>query len=90
MTKHSSIRITGKVQGVFFRASAKDKADELDVKGFVCNEPDGSVYLEAEGEEASLEQLIQWCWTGPPRARIDKIDVGHGDVKNFKSFEIKR
>src|SRR5258706_2006965 len=72
MNKHISINVTGKVQGVFFRASAREKAEELGVKGFVRNEPDGSVYIEAEAEEIILEQFLDWCREGPPRARIHK------------------
>ena len=87
--RHVNIKITGKVQGVFFRASARKKADELGVKGFVRNEPDGSVYIEAEGDEAQLDQMTSWCWTGPPRARVDKIEVADGVVKNFITFEVR-
>jgi len=90
MTKHVNIKISGKVQGVFFRASAKDKAEELGIRGFVCNETEGSVYVEAEADEAELEQMISWCWTGPPRAKVDKIEVADGVVKNFKTFEVRR
>ena len=90
MTKHINIKISGKVHGVFFRASAKDKAQELGIRGFVCNETDGSVYVEAEADEAELEQMISWCWTGPPRAKVDKIEVADGVVKNFKTFEVRR
>jgi len=90
MTKHFSIRIIGKVQGVFFRASAQDKADELGVKGFVRNEPDGSVYIEAEADESSLQQFIDWCRQGPPRARVEKVDVKEGPRTGFKMFEMMR
>lgn len=88
--KHISIRITGKVQGVFFRAAAKEQAEGLNITGFVRNEPDGSVYLEAEGEEIMLEQLTEWCAQGPPRARVDRIDVNGGIVVGFHVFELRR
>ena len=52
--KHLSIRVSGKVQGVFFRASTKDRADELHIKGTVGNNADGSVSIEAEGEDENL------------------------------------
>jgi acylphosphatase len=90
MKKHLTITISGKVQGVFFRASAMEQAGALGIKGFVRNEPDGSVYIEAEGEEIILEQFIEWCWQGPPRARIDKLDVVEGVTRNFEGFEVKR
>jgi acylphosphatase len=90
MNKHFSINVMGRVQGVFFRASAREKAEELGVKGFVRNEPDGSVYIEAEADEKSLQQFMDWCGQGPPRARIDKLEVIEGEVRRFDAFEIRR
>ena len=90
MNKHFSIRIVGKVQGVFFRASAREKAEELDVKGFVRNEPDGDVYIEAEADEYTLQQFIEWCRQGPPRARVEKVDIKEGPLAGFEIFEMRR
>ena len=90
MKKACAIQITGKVQGVFFRASTKDKADELGVKGYVRNERDGSVYVEAEAEEYVLKQFIDWCKQGPPRASVDSCTVTELGVQGFSSFEIRR
>src|SRR5260221_14545412 len=70
MNKHISINVTGKVQGVFFRASAREKGEELVVKGFVRNKPDGVGYMEVVAEEIILEQFLEWCRQGTPRARI--------------------
>lgn len=88
--KHFAIRVTGKVQGVYYRASALEEARSLGLAGFVRNEPDGSVYLEAEGEEEALYQLVAWCKKGPPRARVDQVVVNEGGLKDFTSFEIRR
>jgi len=90
MNKHFSISIGGKVQGVFFRASAREKAEELDVKGFVRNEPNGNVYIEAEADENTLQQFIEWCRQGPPRARVEKVDVKEGPLTGFEIFEMRR
>lgn len=90
MRKHFSITISGLVQGVWFRASTKEKADALNITGAVRNEPDGSVYVEAEGEEEDLRRFIEWCQRGPANARVDKCDLREGALKNFRDFVIKK
>ena len=90
MTKHFDVIISGKVQGVFFRASAQTQARELGIFGFARNEPDGSVYIEAEGSDHDLKRFVQWCHQGPPNARVDECDVRDGDVSGFPVFEIRR
>lgn len=65
MVEHVKIKISGKVQGVFFRASAKEQADALGVVGFAQNQPDGSLYIEAEGEEEALDKFVNWCKKSP-------------------------
>jgi acylphosphatase len=87
--KHLSIHVTGTVQGVFFRASAKKEAHELGINGFVRNERDGSVYIEAEASEEKLEKFINWCRQGPPRSVVDKVTTKEGDLRNFEGFEIR-
>lgn len=86
--KHLNITIYGKVQGVFFRISAKAVADQLKVKGLVKNMPDGSVYIEAEGDDFSLESFLEWCNEGPLQATVQKVEVVEGEVKNYRNFEI--
>jgi acylphosphatase len=88
MIQHSTIRIQGKVQGVFFRKSTKEKADELGVVGCVKNEPDGSVIIEVEGDKEILKQFIDWCNQGPQHANVESIEVEGGETKHFKSFDI--
>lgn len=90
MKKHLTISIHGVVQGVFFRASTRQKADELGITGLVKNEPDGSVYVEAEGDEKSLESFVQWCQHGPPRAEVERCDVKEEPLKNFSRFTIEQ
>jgi acylphosphatase len=84
------ITVNGRVQGVFFRASAKEVADQLNVKGFAQNQPDGSVYIEAAGVDENLSRFVEWCRQGPPRAQVTYVDVREGEVKNFERFEIRR
>lgn len=88
MKKHINIKITGQVQMVLFRHSTKEIAQKLGLKGFVRNEPDGSVYIEVEGSEGPLRELISWCYGGPEAARVDNVDIHEGQMQNFKQFYI--
>jgi acylphosphatase len=90
MIKGLSIRVSGDVQGVFFRASAQQIAASLGVTGFVRNEADGSVYIEAEGDESQLAAFKEWCTHGPPRATVETLDVKEKEVKGFSGFEVRR
>ena len=83
------ITVTGKVQGVYFRASARSRALELGLSGFARNEPDGKVCIEVEGDETSLESFVQWCKVGPSRARVEQMRIEDQTVKAFFGFEIK-
>ncbi len=82
------IIVTGRVQGVFYRASTKNKALELDVKGWVRNESDGSVLIEVEGSDDQIDGLIEWCKEGPQYSKVQAVTKMEVDVKNYQSFEI--
>ncbi len=69
------IRVHGKVQGVFFRARAQDEARSLGVTGFARNEPDGTVTVECEGPPDAIERMRAWSETGPPQARVQRIET---------------
>ena len=73
-----------------FRTYTKEKAEKLGILGFVRNETDGSVYLEAEGPLEKMNELVEWCKRGPSRAQVTNVNVIHGELKAFKRFEIKR
>lgn len=90
MIKSYQLIIKGRVQGVFYRASMRDKARELGASGFVKNMEDGSVYAEIEGEEETLGKMIDWCKRGPINSKVDEIDVLEQPSKAYKSFEISR
>ena len=90
MIKAFSARITGKVQGVFFRQSSKEKALSLGLTGFVQNEADGSVFLIAEGVDEPLQSLKDWCRHGPPLSRVESIEIVDVDPSGIKGFQIKR
>jgi acylphosphatase len=87
---HKNIFVYGHVQGVFFRATAKKIADNLGVKGMIRNEPDGKVYVEAEGEEAAVNSFAYWCNEGPSGARVRGLEINDGLFKGYSSFEIVR
>ncbi|HAV11046.1 MAG TPA: acylphosphatase [Candidatus Moranbacteria bacterium] len=89
--KHLEIKIFGKVQGVFFRSSARQKAGELGLSGFAENLADGSVEIEAEGEEERLKEFLKWCHSGPERAEVEKVAFHFSDeLKGFGGFEARR
>ncbi len=69
------LRISGRVQGVYYRASMVQEAQKLGLTGWVRNRDDGSVETVAEGARADIEALIAWSHHGPAGARVDKIEV---------------
>ena len=87
-----TIRLTikGNVQGVFFRATAKDIADELGIKGWVRNLPDRHVEIRATASEEILQKYIDWCKQGPPKARVDDVIVEDLSTEEFNGFRIIR
>ncbi len=88
--KHLSITVSGRVQGVFYRAEAKERALELGLTGFARNEPDGSVSIEAEGPEAVLEKFLEWCKSGPRMSHVENVEYLYDDdLKNFTDFKIQ-
>ncbi len=86
--KHLDIHIKGIVQGVGFRLSTKVVADQLGVKGSIRNMADGSVFIEAEGDDFSLEQFKEWCHEGPQGARVEELSLNEGELKRYKNFDI--
>mgnify|MGYP005812643881 CR=1 FL=1 len=85
-----SIRVTGKVQGVFYRQSTREKAQQLGLTGEVMNLPDGSVQIRATGTKPQLEELLNWCKEGPPRAKVLDVVASELPVEHFGNFSIKR
>ena len=73
--KQVQMRVHGRVQGVFFRASAQREARRLGLTGWVKNRKDSSVELVAEGEETGIKDFIAWAQHGPSAARVEKVDV---------------
>lgn len=84
---HYDLKISGKVQGVFFRQSAKEKANELGLNGFARNEPDGTVYIEIEGKENDIQNFIDWCKRGSGAAHVDNIHKSESPLKDYTDFK---
>ena len=88
--KSSKISVTGKVQGVYFRASAKQKAMNLGVNGYIKNELDGTVTLVVEGDEKAVKSMTEWCKHGPGLAHVKGLLKEDCAARNFISFEIRK
>ncbi len=86
-----SLRVHGRVQGVYYRAETRIKASALGLAGWVRNREDGSVELVAEGPRAQLDALLDWCRAGPTLARVEAVEPEFGEpTGEFSSFEIRR
>ncbi len=85
-----NITIKGVVQGVFFRQSTKAVADQLGIRGWIRNMEDGSVYVEAEGDELIMKSFLDWCKEGPDRAVVESVDYVISEPEGFKNFIIKK
>ena len=81
--------VFGRVQGVGYRAFALRTAQRLGVSGFVKNNPDGSVYIEAEGDEDTLATFLQLCRQGPGWARVERINHTEYPVTGHNGFRVK-
>jgi acylphosphatase len=81
----------GRVQGVYFRAHTKDKADELGIRGWVMNLANGDVEAVFEGDEDKIEELVEYCKSGQPHAKVEEATMTLEDFKSeFADFEIRR
>jgi acylphosphatase len=87
--KNLRVVVSGKVQGVFFRHSVKKVADILGVKGFIRNEHNGSVFVEAEGDDEMVNKLVDYCHHGPDNAKVEKVSITLGEIVGYDSFEIE-
>lgn len=85
-----SILVTGKVQGVYYRQSTKEKATALGLTGYVKNLPDGNVQIMASGTTDQLLQLVLWCKQGPVRAIVEEVKVETLPPTVFMGFRIER
>jgi acylphosphatase len=86
--QRARVRVSGQVQGVFFRDSTRQKAEELGLAGWVRNVPDGQVEALFEGPSAKIREMVHWCEEGPQRASVENVDTdfesADGDLEGFE------
>ena len=82
--------VSGRVQGVYYRANTRDAARARNVDGWVRNLDDGRVEAVFEGDEDAVEGMIEWCHTGSPAATVHDVDVSYEEPRNESGFSIRR
>jgi len=83
------VHVQGRVQGVGFRWSAVREARRRRITGFVKNQYDGSVYIEAEGPQDQLLDYLEWCRKGPGSAHVTSVTANPGEIKNYPDFTVE-
>jgi acylphosphatase len=81
--------VHGRVQGVFYRDTCRRVATDLGVAGWVRNRPDGTVEVVAEGERDAVDRLLAWCRTGPPSARVDRVEIADEPSVGESGFRVR-
>lgn len=84
------VYVSGRVQGVYYRASTDEAARERDIDGWVRNLEDGRVEAVFEGPREAVESMVEWCHAGSPAAVVDDVDVEYSDPEQVEGFEIRR
>lgn len=82
--------IKGKVQGVFYRATAKEMAEKLSLNGWIKNTAEGHVEATIQGSQEQIDQYIAWCWKGPARAKVDAIEINETPEIQLNGFQVVR
>lgn len=90
MTERAHLQISGRVQGVGFRANTRRQAAEQDIDGWVQNLDDGRVEAVFEGPSEAVEAMIEWCRTGPQTASVEDLTVEYEDPEGLTGFEVRR
>jgi acylphosphatase len=88
LTRRVRVRISGRVQGVFFRAETQARAESLGVAGSVQNLPDGSVEAVFEGEPPRVDSLVAWCRRGPAGAEVERVEVTPEEPTGERGFAV--
>ncbi len=83
------IVVQGRVQGVCYRASAKTRASELELGGWVRNCPDGTVEIHVEGGRENVDRFVAWCQQGPPVADVTGLDATPAPLQGMETFLVR-
>lgn len=87
---HNRIRVTGRVQGVWYRKSAAERAIHFQLLGTVENMADGSVVIHAQGSRHNLDEFLSWCAEGPPKAKVAEVAVEELPFREYQDFKVLR
>jgi acylphosphatase len=87
--KRVRVRVLGRVQGVFFRAEARSRAESLHVEGWIRNAPDGSVEAVFEGEPERVDSMVDWCRRGPAGAVVADVEVESEEPSGETGFHVR-
>jgi acylphosphatase len=89
VVRRAALIITGRVQGVLYRAEARREARKLGLTGFVRNREDGTVHAEAEGADTAVGAFIRWCRRGPENARVEDVKVEEREPEGGEGFVVR-
>ena len=88
--ERARVTISGRVQGVFFRDSAREKAENLGLAGWVKNAPDGRVEALFEGHSRNVREMVEWCERGPSQASVENVDADFEEARgDLEGFEVR-
>jgi acylphosphatase len=87
--ERARVKVSGRVQGVFFRAETRDRARSLGLSGWVRNAPDGSVEAAFEGPEERVQSMLEWCRRGPALAAVTDVSVDREEPRGEPGFKIR-
>ena len=85
----ANVIVSGRVQGVFFRAETRETARSLGVDGWVRNLPDGRVEAVFEGLREAVETMVNWCYKGSPGSQVTDVEVEYGEPEGLKGFQVR-
>lgn len=87
--KRAHVVISGRVQGVWFRAHTRERAEKLGISGWVRNLPDGRVEAVFEGPDERVDEMVKWCHRGSPLSKVDRVDVTYESPQGEAGFTIR-